>query len=439
MGRNGWMMNAVRAGLAAGVVLGAMPAFGQITREGSGERRAALNQMEREPVPAAVWESLGDWVGDEPVTSADRNGKVVLVVTWAGWFPNSHRGLQAAQTLHERHVEDGLVVIGVHNPRGFGARSEAVLGANGVKFPAAHDKGGKFYEHFRVQQDPEFYLFDRAGQLRFAHVSSSSLTEATRLLLTETYDDASTLNERLAMSQAERERELRRIRAINEDVDLRALPEIPFMAPDEQAYKDAGFPEMPRRRDNWSNDREVPYAAELPDEGWVGQKPAMDGRVTVVYFWSPLIYQSHERRMPQMEAIQRRLGRDVVVVGVLMPHWDDQSSWNQDQREIEEQAERLQKATDGFLRNRRIGHSVLIDPLRSVFPALQPTEQHNYGNDAWPANRVFIISSDSQVRWHGLVAAGFEGILDRIVANDPGVKARREAEADYIRAQRHER
>lgn len=442
MGRNGWMMNAMQAGLMAGVVLSAMPASGQVMRQGSGERREALNQMERQPIPAAVWESLGAWVGDKPVTSADRNGKAVLVVTWAGWFPNSHRGLQTAQTLHERYADDGLVVIGVHNPRGFGARSESILQSNGVKFPVAHDAGGKFYEHFRVQQDPEYFLFDRSGQLRYAHIASASLNEATQELLSESYDDASTLNERLARSQAERERELRRIRAINAEVDLRAIPELPFMQPDEEAYKDARWPEMPRQRDqSWSNERRIPYAVEFPEEGWLPSKPKNTaGRVMVIYLWHAEIYATYTDYIAHMDAMQRRYGRDVIVIGHMPPALGsegDTARWNETDEEREERIRRLQRRIDGVVRNFRISHPLLVDLSGEFLAKLSGQEQH--GQQGVNIFTTFIISSDGQLRWRGLYWDGFEALLDRTLANDPGVQARRKAEAEYIRAQRNER
>lgn len=441
MGRNGWMMNAVRAGLATGVIFSAMPAYAQIAREGSGERRQALNQMERQPIPSAVWEGLGAWVDDEAVTESKRSGNVVLVVTWAGWFPNSHRGLQTAQALYEQHADDGLVVIGVHNPRGFGPRSKSVLNANGVKFPAAHDVDGKFYEHFRVQQDPEYYLFDRAGQLRYAHLSSSSLNEATRNLLGESYEDASSLNERLAMSEAERQRELRRIRAINAEVDLRALPEIPFMQPSEEAYKDARWPEV--RRDpnqSWHNERRIPYAINFPEERWHPAKPQnMEGRVIVVYLWHAELYYTYTDYMGHMDALQRRYGRDVIVVGHMPPVLGsdgDTARWNETEEERQERVRRLQRRIDGVIRNFRINHPLHIDLSGEFLNQLSGSEHNHQGV---PIPMTFIISSDGQLRWRGLYWDGFEALLDRTVANDPGVQARRKAEAEFIRAQRDEK
>src|SRR3954470_18617576 len=76
-------------GLSA--IAGATPAFAQpdIIREGEGARRRELDKMELKPFPAEAWSKLSDWTNGPALTPGVTSGKVVLIVTWADWYPAS--------------------------------------------------------------------------------------------------------------------------------------------------------------------------------------------------------------------------------------------------------------------------------------------------------------------------------------------------------------
>ncbi|CAK9069779.1 Uncharacterized tRNA/rRNA methyltransferase MT0904, partial [Durusdinium trenchii] len=83
----------------------------QIIREGSGERRAALDAMELSAFDKSLLGGLTDWIG-EPVTADDLDGKPVLILTWASWHSGSTASARAAELVAKRYADQGLVVIG---------------------------------------------------------------------------------------------------------------------------------------------------------------------------------------------------------------------------------------------------------------------------------------------------------------------------------------
>ena len=91
-----------------------------VLREGSGARRSELTKMELAPFPVAAWGGLTDWTGGVAPTSESMNGKPVLIVTWAGWYPVSvNQGLKPAQDMAAKYADKGLVVVGVHHDQGW--------------------------------------------------------------------------------------------------------------------------------------------------------------------------------------------------------------------------------------------------------------------------------------------------------------------------------
>eukprot|EP01026_Neomeris_dumetosa_P041903 TRINITY_DN34785_c0_g1_i1.p1 TRINITY_DN34785_c0_g1~~TRINITY_DN34785_c0_g1_i1.p1 ORF type:complete len:231 (+),score=46.48 TRINITY_DN34785_c0_g1_i1:174-866(+) len=218
------MMKRLISAMACAVLAGSAGA--DVVREGAGERRAKLDAMELKAFDDGALKGLSDWSSE--VTKAQTSGKVVLLVTWASWYSPSQQVLPLAQQLSQKHSD--LVVIGVHHPKGF-ERAAAVAKSRGVSFPIAHDADGKLREALMVDQDPDFYVIDRAGQMRYADIATGSVTKAVEELIGESRQDASTLNDRLAAQRAAEEARFRATGKINQEVDLRSLPEIPFQPP----------------------------------------------------------------------------------------------------------------------------------------------------------------------------------------------------------------
>jgi hypothetical protein len=78
-------------------------------------------------------------------------------------------------------------------------------------------------------------------------------------------------------------------------------------------------------------------------------------------------------------------------------------------------------------------HYITMDPSGGIFDEMRK-KYTNYQDGGVPVPWVAIVSSDGIMRWWGWMGDGkFQGTFERIVALDPGVKARRAAEEAYIR------
>lgn len=433
-----WMTLAVAAAFVS-----ALPALGQtpaphdtaIVREGEGPRRTQLDQMELSPFPADAWGKLSDWKNGEAPTEASTKGKVVLICTYSDWYAPAKRGFALAKRLAETYAKDGLVVVAAHHQQGWDSAAKPAAPA-GATLLIAHDAESKFRDALKVDQDPDFYLIDRAGQLRLADIVTESVEEACKTLVGETAEDAASTRRRLADAARGRDLDQRRIDALRDQVDLTQVPELPFTEPTPDEYKKANWPPMPKDPNNYQdkNARIEPKPISLPDANWFPAKPELKGRAVLIYLWHPDILDSYREIMKQADLFQRQHGRDLVVVGVLTPF--DSSINNQQMTDQQRDPEKLLKKLKEIAGSRHFDHYLTIDTSNAIFETLK----NQNSQIPWPF--YVVVSSDKMARcWpifdqqrQGAIA-GMNPLaaLDRILVVDPGIKARRAAEAEWIR------
>ncbi len=451
----------VGAGLAGAI---AAPAFSQmgsagddgIAREAIGERAERLKDMELEPFPASLWHAVSNnpdiWLG-EALKPSDIDGKVVLIGSWASWNATSTRALAAMNRLAEQHAGDGLVVLGLHHPTGW---EQAPARAARMSFPNVHDAEGVWREKLEIDQDPDFYLIDRAGQLRYADVHTASLSKAVDTLLAETVSEAAGLKDRLLSAAEQREREFRRTRAIAREAEATELPAVSFVPPSPEEYSEVDWPESPEMRGDDRNRRDsqewVPSQFSYPPEMlFPANPPNTNGKLTVVYFWN------HELRgrgrefmrefLPQVDLLGRRYGRDVKFIG-LLTQFEQRDNRRRDNDEDDWKPEELKSVVENYYKTHDLKHHLLIDDIDASLQQLlrtPATQNSRGGREEYPWPYAAIVSSDGLIRWGGYVGpefrqtnevAGYDDFilaLQRMIDRDPGVKARREAEEAYIR------
>lgn len=403
-------------------------------RKGAGDRRAKLTAMERTPFDWSLLNKLSDWKNGAAPTQASLDGKVVLIVTYSDWYRPAARALAIARRAVEANGKDGLVVIAAHNPEGWkdAAKPEAPAGTTML---LAHDANGEFRSGLLSAQDPNFYLIDRAGQLRFADIANESVDEAVTFLLSEKREDAASINQRVADANRAKEIAETRTAALNSQNDLlRNLPELPFTAPSAEEYSAANWPKLPV--DERGTSAGESHKITLPNAGWSPSQPPLAGRAALLYFWNPGVPASYEQMQRIADLMQRQYQRDLVVVGVLT----DMNSLGQrnDHMTDEEKAKKaltpetaLQR-TKEFQAARRYDHAMVVDLPGSVLKTV--TAQ---GEIALPF--VAVVSSDGMTRWWGFAGSPeAKGALDRVLEVDPGVRARRKAESDYLKAAKGE-
>ncbi|MBX3362029.1 MAG: TlpA family protein disulfide reductase [Phycisphaeraceae bacterium] len=404
----------------------AQPSEG-IVREGAGARRASLDAMELKPFPADLWGGVGAWANGAPLTSADTSGKPVIIVTWSNWYDASLRALTAAQRVADQYASDGLIVVGLHDDEEWD-EAEGVAKSRGITFRIAHDTGNKMRAGLSVDQDPDIYVIDRAGQLRFADVDSSSLEQAAKIVAKETMEQAGKINQTLAEKAEEERIRANRTAAINQQADLVNIPELPFPDPSPEAYVNARWPKLPTD----SGRQEQPGFFVLPSYGWYPPKPpATKGRAVVAYFWNPDV-PSTSRMVKEMDLLQRERGRDIAVAGIVVPRetLSGGSSSFSDETKRALELELLGKRTKEFADSSRLAHPVMFDPTGAVMSSVSgrftATQSPTY---------AVVASSDGMVRWYGdSKSPSFKAAVDAVIENDPGVKARRAAEQAWLKA-----
>jgi hypothetical protein len=330
-----------------------------IIREGSGARRASLNDLELKPFASDLWSGVDAWANGTAITSGETSGKPVMIVTWQSWYDPSVRTLVAAQRVADQFASDGLIVIGLHDDQEWAGAEEAAK-AKGITVRLGHDVGNKVRAALMVDQDPDVYVIDRAGQLRFADVDSASMEQAAKIVCKESAEDAAKINETLAERDRQAKIRSQSTSSINPDADLTSIPELPFPDVAPEKYDAAGWPKM---TDSSGRQNEVPTLV-VPTEGWFpNQAPATKGRVLIAYLWNPDVPAS-VNLVKDMDLIQRERGRDVAVLGIVVTRNTLSGSRSSSQTE-EEQAlelETLNRRIKHFAdNNNRLAHPITFD------------------------------------------------------------------------------
>lgn len=426
--RSGGLLAGLALALAcAGTAWGVDP-----VRKGAGESRAKLTSMERKPFDLTLLSKVSDWKNGEAPTAELLAGKVTLIVTYSDWYPPARRAIAAARRLAEAHAKDGLIVLAIHHPEGW-AEAAKPAAPQGATMLLGHDAKGGFREALLSAQDPNFYLIDRAGQLRFADIANESVEETTKFLLGEQQDAAASVNEREAAQRAQAQRDAARTAALNRQNDiLRNIPELSFPAPSEQAYKDAKWPARPREQTG-QTDTQEDRRVTLPTTAWAPRAPELKGRAQVLYFWHPAIGPTYEQMLGYADLLQRQHQRDLAVVGVLtnlqrLGVQEDESRLTDAEKARRNLTpESAMQRVNEFLTARRLDHFMVVDLAGATLQAVTPSQQI-----VLPF--IAIVSSDGILRWWGFAGASeARGALERVLEVDPGILARRKVEAEYLR------
>ncbi|MEM7623028.1 MAG: hypothetical protein AAF235_07465 [Planctomycetota bacterium] len=416
-----------------------------VIREGSGERREKLDEMELAPFDASLLDGLTGWHGGGPLTPAETDGKVVVIYTWSSVLSTSQRPLGVMKRLQAKHADDGLVLVGLHPEAGYDA-GKALADRRRIGFRIARDTDGKVREALLSDQDPDFYIIDRSGQLRFADVDTASVETAVLRLLGESAEFAAGMNDRLEQSAAEREAEMRRLDAIRRSVSLSDLPDIPFEEPGPRAYEDADWPAFPQPGNNRGDDEAEAFAFEFPEQDkFAPERPNRKGKATLIYFWIPDLNASREF-FTQLDLIQKDFERDLVVIGALMHSERQPNARGEQLKRIEEETERGNRLFAEFHRTLPVSHFLYNNLGTDEEDSIQADLDLNLNGQQGVTNLPFyaVVDSAGMVRWWGSVRSRraserFQTGLQRVLEVDPGVLARRAAEDAYINERVEER
>lgn len=416
----------------------------QIVREGSGDHREALDAMELDAFDRTLLDGLAEWTG-EPVTADDLDGKPMLILTWASWHTGSTASARAAETMAKAFADKGLIVLGVHSDEGYDTAAQTAERLR-LSFPVARDIDTKFRTGIRADMDPNFYVVDRAGQMRFADITRGSVREALQIVTTETREQAAGARARRDGLNAPTSRVI----AGMAQHDVADIPEWGIPPQDATLYQDATWPKR------WEQAEEA-FGADFDRRGenelpivnfnsdlvsWVTPKPELNGRIRVVYYWAHTVPHSYERVQPLMDEVQRRYGRDVAVIGMAVPAVNLSQEDARRGGLADEAIERFGVTLANITKRTQVKHAIAFDRQAELLTSSQGKDVRGGGDQTLDAVRelrypvVVLYSTDNSVRWVGYpLHDHFDWALNRMIATDPAVRLRREQDEAYLARQ----
>jgi hypothetical protein len=142
-------------------------------------------------IPAPPFPREADWINVASLRMDQQLGRPVLLEFWDFCRPNSIRTLPYLKAWHERYLDVGLRVIGVH-ASGFppSADPDAVRLAVerlGISYPVMIDAGLVLWQEYENLGWPARYLWDASGHLFDFHYGEGAYVE-TELAIQELLD-----------------------------------------------------------------------------------------------------------------------------------------------------------------------------------------------------------------------------------------------------------
>lgn len=118
------------------------------------------------------------------VRIGELRGKVVVVIFFGAFSPLSCDVVRDLGKLHGELHEKGLEVLAIHSSVG-ATQFPRFVEQNPLPFPVALDARGDSVRNFLVDDYPDIWMIDRAGNVRVADLANTAVEAAARELLQE--------------------------------------------------------------------------------------------------------------------------------------------------------------------------------------------------------------------------------------------------------------
>ena len=133
--------------------------------------------------------SLGgatEWLNSPPLTGAGLRGRVVLIDIWTYTCINWLRTLPYVRAWAEKYKNQGLVVIGVHDPEFAFERSidnvRRAAKDMRVDYPIAIDNDYAIWRALKNEYWPALYVVDVQGHIRHHHFGEGEYEQSERVI-----------------------------------------------------------------------------------------------------------------------------------------------------------------------------------------------------------------------------------------------------------------
>jgi cytochrome c biogenesis protein CcmG, thiol:disulfide interchange protein DsbE len=371
--------------LAAGIAAHCIADDGVVKLQAKGTQREALDAISYKPFDGALWSSVDGWTGT-PVNKETTAGKPVLIVAWASWYKTSHGALTEAQKIADGNKD--LVVVAIHHAKGFDKAAD-VLGANHVTIPVAHDAQGAFFQGLHVPAaGPNYFVVDRAGNLRFADVEKGSVADAVKIVVDESAADAAKAPERLKEAQKSAG-----------DAPMGGPQVKVHLSPED--YKQVKWPAVNKGVSSAKNLQGKPLPAKFGKEKWLSKEPNRDGKIVVLDFWATWCPPCRAA-MPHLDDLYKKYSQNVVVIGI---------------------SDEDESTVKTFIKSAKHSYPQAIDGAGTIKSAM--------GIEGIP--HVVVLSTDGVIRWQGnphpsADLPSLQETVAKLIEVDPGVKARQDRE-----------
>jgi len=374
-----------------------------VEREGRGSRREALNAIEATPFDVSALEFLRDWTNGDALTPDDLQGSVVMLITLDIDQPSTMVLSPSITRLERAHAGDGLIVVGIHPDAGWD-RFQTAIDRGMIGCTVARDSYGRLREVIRADNDPDIYLIDRAGQLRYADIANTSMKDAVEELLGETAEHArgeaqrrTTTDGRIAAGLERGARQSSRSAEPEESAE-EATSGITIPA---AMYNKADWPKHnPRGRLSAKSYQGKSMPAEFGNEDWLTDEVSTQGKVIVIDFWATWCGPC-KRAAPTLDKLQKAHRKELAVLAISGSG---------------ENASVVKK----YLKRNKHSYAYLHDDDQTLNNA--------FGVRGIP--HTVVLSTDGTVRWQGNPLNGdFTKIVKQVIKADPVVQARKRGQS----------
>ncbi len=343
-----------------------------IAREGDAARQEALREIETKPFAVELFDGLDGWTLGQALDAEAIAGKVVLVGVVAD-DPQSMMAFSSLARHQRKHADKGLVVLAVHPETQWDAINEKV-NAGRIKVQVARDAGGAFAAGVLADNYPDFFLIDRAGQLRYADIENKSLKAAIGQLLRESVEEAI----------ANAELQAQGIEVAIEEAKPKKKEILPAK------YTRADWPQKNTGKLNAKNVQGKQLPVPLGNEEWLTKEKDLEGKVLVLDFWATWCGPCR-RASPMLDKLQRKYEGKLEVLAI--------SGQSEDEGTVRK-----------YIGKKKNAYSHLFDKKQSIYRKLEIR--------AIP--HTIIMSTDGVIRWQGNpLNPAFEKAVEQVIAQDP--------------------